>query len=93
MLCTEYPLLLHGGYDGCRFLRVSMGQNKIHMVMPGNVIHIPALGKQIVNFAKNGITNNLRDPLLNQRLGTRSAILLSLHASKRLSFVKSRVAK
>ena len=64
-----------------------------YMVMPGNVIHIPALGKQIVNFAKNGITNNLRDPLLNQRLGTRSAILLSLHASKRLSFVKSRVAK
>jgi len=27
--------------------------------MPGDVIHVMALGEQIVNFAKIGITNNL----------------------------------
>ena len=30
--------------------------------MPGDVIHVMALGEQIVNFAKIGIINNLSDP-------------------------------
>ena len=40
------------------------GKCKIHVVMSGDVFHIPALGEQITNIAKISIIGNLRNSLL-----------------------------
>ena len=37
-----------------------MAERKIHAIMFCNVIYVPALGEQNVNFTKIGIINNLR---------------------------------
>jgi hypothetical protein len=31
----------------------------VHVIMPGYVIHVPAMGAESVNFTKIGIINNL----------------------------------
>ncbi len=40
------------------------GQGKVHVIMPGDVIHVPALGEQSVNFTKIGIINNFGNSTL-----------------------------
>ena len=40
------------------------GQSKIHVIMAGYVIHIPAPGEQGVNFTKIGVINNLGNSTL-----------------------------
>jgi len=45
--------------DGSRAAQARRaGQSKIHVIMAGYVIHIPAPGEQGVNFTKIGIINN-----------------------------------
>jgi hypothetical protein len=54
------------------------GKRQFHVVMAGNVLHVPALGEQIINFTKNGIINNLSHPALGHLFGSDDAMSLAM---------------